>query len=67
VRTVLIAQKIGKFAAESGDTSTDGSGIQKLIIAQANKDKVVINPKYGSWDAANANVVPAPANSAVTK
>lgn len=67
VRTVLIAQKIGKFAQESGDTSTDGSGIQKLIVAQANKDKVVINPKYGSWDAANANVVPAPANSAVTK
>ena len=29
--------------------------------------KVVINPKYGSWDAANANVVAAPANSAVTK
>lgn len=67
LRTVLIAQEIGKVAAAAGDTSTDGSGIQKLIIAQANKDKVVINPKYGSWDAANANVVAAPANSAVTK
>ena len=67
LRTVLIAQEIVKVAAAAGDTSTDGSGIQKLIIAQANKDKVVINPKYGSWDAANANVVAAPANSAVTK
>lgn len=67
LRTALIAQELEKVAAAAGDTSTDGSAIQKLLAAQANKEKVIINPKYGTWDYTNGNVVPAPANSAVSK
>ena len=67
LRTVLLAEKLGEALKAQGDTSTDGSGIQKLIIAMGKEKKVKINPRYGSWDYANGNIVPAADNSAVKK
>jgi len=66
VRTVLIAENLTQALKAAGDTSTDGSSIQKLIISMANEKKVVINPKYGSWDYTTGNIVDTAANSAVT-
>jgi hypothetical protein len=65
VRTVLIAENLTQALKAAGDTSTDGSSIQKLIISMANEKKVVINPKYGSWDYTTGNIVDSAANSAV--
>jgi hypothetical protein len=65
VRTVLIAENLTQALKAAGDTSTDGSSIQKLIISMANEKKVVVNPKYGSWDYTTGNIVDAVANSAV--
>ena len=67
LRTVLLAEKIGDALKAQGDTSTDGSGIQKLIIAIAKEKKIKINPRYGSWDYANGNIIPAADNAAVKK
>ena len=67
LRTVLLAEKFGDALKAQGDTSTDGSGIQKLIIAMAKEKKVKINPRYGSWDYANGNIIPAADNAAVKK
>ncbi len=50
-----------------GVKGTDGSGIQKLIVAMAKEEKVNLNPRYGVWDYENANIVPAPDNSAIKK
>jgi len=65
VRTVLIAENLTQALKAAGDTSTDGSSIQKLIISMAKEKKVVINPKYGSWDYTAGNIVETAANSAV--
>ena len=35
-----------------------GAAIQKLVVDIANEKKVKINPRYGVWDAVNADVVP---------
>ena len=67
LRTVLLAEKFGDALKAQGDTSTDGSGIQKLIVAMGKEQKVKINPRYGSWDYENGNIVPAPDNAAVKK
>lgn len=67
LRTVLLAEKFGDALKAQGDTSTDGSGIQKLIIAMGKEKKVKINPRYGSWDYENGNILPAPDNAAVKK
>ena len=66
VRTVLIAENLTSALKAAGDTTTDGSSIQKLIISMANEKKVVINPKYGSWDYTAGNIVAPATNSAVT-
>ena len=67
LRTVLLAEKFGEALKAQGDTSTDGSGIQKLIVAMGKEKKVKINPRYGSWDYENGNILPAPDNAAVKK
>lgn len=65
LRTVILAEKIGAVVKAAGDTSTDGSGIQKLIVGISKEEKVKINPRWGSWDYANGNITPASANNAV--
>ena len=39
IRTVLLAEKLGEALKANGDTSTDGSGIQKLIVGMAQERK----------------------------
>lgn len=67
LRTVILAEKIGEALKSQGDKSTDGSGIQKLIVAMAKEKKVKINPRYGAWDYENGNIVPAADNATVKK
>ena len=67
IRTVLLAEKLGDALKAQGDTSTDGSGIQKLLVAIGKEEKVKLNPRYGVWDYDNANIVPAADNAAVKK
>lgn len=67
LRTVLLAEKLGDALKAQGDTSTDGSGIQKLIVAMAKEKKVKVNPRYGAWDYKNGNIVPAADNATVKK
>ena len=67
IRTVLLAEKLGEALKANGDTSTDGSGIQKLIVGMAQEQKVEINPRYGVWDYASGNVAPIADNATVKK
>lgn len=67
MRTVILAEKFGAAIKAQGDTSTDGSGIQKLIVGMAKEEKVKINPRYGVWDYAAGNIAPIEDNAAVKK
>ena len=67
IRTVVLAEKLGEALKANGDTSTDGSGIQKLIVGMAQEQKVEINPRYGVWDYASGNVAPIADNATVKK
>lgn len=67
IRTVILAEKLGEALVANGDTSTDGSGIQKLIIGMAKEQKVEINPRYGVWDYASGNIAPIADNTTVKK
>jgi hypothetical protein len=67
IRTVLLAEKLGEALIANGDTSTDGSGIQNLIIGMANELKVEINPRYGVWDYESGNIAPIADNATVKK
>lgn len=67
IRTVVLAEKLGEALVANGDTSTDGSGIQKLIIGMAKEQKVEINPRYGVWDYATGNIAPIADNTTVKK
>ena len=67
IRTVLLAEKLGEALRANGDTSTDGSGIQKLIVGMGKEQKVKINPRYGVWNYETGNVDPAVDNAAVKK
>ena len=67
IRTVILAEKLGDALVKNGDTSTDGSGIQKLIIGMAKEQKVEINPRYGVWDYASGNIAPIADNATVKK
>lgn len=67
IRTVVLAEKLGEALKANGDTSTDGSGIQRLIVGMAQEQKVEINPRYGVWDYASGNVAPIADNATVKK
>lgn len=67
LRSVVIVAKLKAALVAAGDTSTDGSGLQKLIIAASQKEGVEVNPRYGKWNA-TAGALEAPtANSAVAQ
>lgn len=65
----LILRKIGTTLAESGaDDATINQAIQGLVTRKSDELKVVVNPRYGKWDAASISVVGIePAGSAVTE
>lgn len=65
VKTMLISENLGKIAQAAGVDNTGGAAIQALVIGVADKKGVVINPRYGKWDAANANIVDKLPNTAV--
>ena len=67
IRTVLLAEKFGDALVAQGETSTDGSGIQKLIVGMAKEEKVKINPRYGTWDYESGNIAPIQDNATVKK
>jgi hypothetical protein len=58
LRRDLILRKISdKQSASGADDSTINAAIQKLVTDKAKALKVIINPRYGTWDEANLTVV----------
>jgi hypothetical protein len=68
IEAISFSDKVGQALAASGVAQDQvGAEIQKLIIAKAKELGVTVNPRYGKWDAALADVVAIdPASSAVT-
>ncbi len=68
IEAIIISDKLSQALVGSGVAQDSvGFEIQKLIVAKATQLKVSINPRYGIWDAANADVIPADsAGTAVT-
>jgi predicted small secreted protein len=67
LRSVVIVAKLKAALAASGDTSTDGSGLQKVIIAAGQHEGVEVNPRYGSWNSTSGTVDAPTPNSAVAQ
>ena len=67
VKTMLISERLGQVAQAAGVDNTNGAAIQALVVGMADKKGVVVNPRYGKWDAVNANVIDKAPNPAVTK
>ena len=68
LRRDLILRKIGTSLSESGaDDGTINQMIQTLVTKKSDELKVVVNPRYGKWDAATISVIGTePAGDAVT-
>jgi hypothetical protein len=68
IEAILYSDKIGQSIAASGVAQEQvGAEIQKLIVAKSKELGVTVNPRYGKWDAATADIVAVdPASSAVT-
>ena len=68
LRRDLVLRKISeKESAAGADQASLNALIQSLVTEKANALKVVVNPRYGTWDAENLTVVAAePAGDAVT-
>ncbi|CAB5240233.1 unannotated protein [freshwater metagenome] len=68
LQSIIISDKLSQALTASGVAEADiGTQIQKLVVDMANEEKVVVNPRYGVWDAVNANIVATDAaGSAVT-
>lgn len=63
IRGYVIQTKIAQLAKAAGIPNTNGEAIQALVVAYTKAHKVTINPRYGVWDATNANIVDAPSTS----
>ncbi len=68
IEAIIISDKLSQALVASGVSEASiGVEIQKRVIAKAAQLKVSINPRYGIWDAANADVIAADsAGTAVT-
>lgn len=68
IEAIIISDKLSQTLVGRGVTEESiGVEIQKLVVAKAAQLKVSINPRYGIWDASNADVKPADsAGTAVT-
>jgi hypothetical protein len=68
IEAISFSDKISQSFLASGITEDQvGGEIQKRIVAKAKALGVTVNPRYGKWDAENANIVADdPASSAVT-
>jgi hypothetical protein len=59
LEAVIISGKISDAIIATGVTQEAlGAEISKIVAAKAAKLKVEINPRYGKWDAINADVLP---------
>jgi len=59
LNSIIISDKLGQGLAASGVQADQiGTAIQQLVIDMANENNVTINPRYGVWDAVNADVIP---------
>jgi SurA N-terminal domain len=66
--TYLMSSKISEALLASGVASAEVSAtVQKLVAAEADKLKVSVNPRYGTWDSARATIVAAPLASGSVK
>ena len=60
LQSIIISDKLSQALETSGIPADQvGAAIQRLIVEIAQENKVTINPRYGAWDALNADVVPA--------
>ena len=68
LRRDLILRKLSERETAAGtDQSTANQKIQTLVTDMANKLKVTVNPRYGTWDAKSLTIVASePAGDAVT-
>ena len=68
IEALSFSDKITQTLVAKGVTDDQlGTEIQKLIVAKANQLGVTVNPRYGKWDPAVADIVESdPASSAVT-
>ena len=68
IEAVAYSDKISQKLVSAGVTEDQlGTEIQKLVVAKAKEIGVTVNPRYGKWDPAVADVVAADsAESAVT-
>ena len=68
IELIIISEKISQALAASGVAQANvGMAIQKMIVTEAAKLKVVINPRYGKWNSATGDIVSADTTkSAVT-
>ena len=68
IEVISYSDKISQKLTAAGVTEDQlGAEIQKLIVAKAKEMGVTVNPRYGTWDATNADVIPTDsAESAVT-
>lgn len=68
IELISLSDKLGQALVASGVTQDEvGTQIQKLIVAKAKELGVTVNPRYGKWDPAVADVVASDsAASAVT-
>ncbi|CAB4777193.1 unannotated protein [freshwater metagenome] len=65
---LILSDKIGEAAVAAGvDKNSVNDQIQRLVAAKAAKEKIDVNPRYGKWDYAMADLVAVDsANSAVS-
>ncbi len=59
LEAMLISDKISQAITSGGVPQEQvGLELQKLIVAKAKELGVTINPRYGKWDPASADVIP---------
>ncbi len=62
LRDVAFEAKIGAIAAPTAPAGATGdqargAAVQKAVLDAGQKSKVIINPRYGTWDATKADII----------
>ena len=58
VRAIIISNKLTAALQESGIAEEEvSSKISQLVTAKAKELKIAVNPRYGTWDVVNGDVV----------
>lgn len=58
VRAIIISNKLTAALQESGISEEEvSSKISQLVTAKAKELKIAVNPRYGTWDVVNGDVV----------